>query len=92
MLVLNNRDLNQVTWEQRAQACDPKFMGPQSIPDIGRAWDEALTGDRPVVLEAYTDPNVPPLPPHITLAQARAFAGSIYSDPEHGSVLKDHRA
>jgi pyruvate dehydrogenase (quinone) len=111
VLVLNNRDLNQVTWEQRAQAGDPKFMGSQSIPDIsyarfadliglrgifvddpdhvGRAWDEALTGDRPVVLEAYTDPNVPPLPPHITLAQARAFAGSIYSDPERGSVLKD---
>jgi pyruvate dehydrogenase (quinone) len=111
VLVLNNRDLNQVTWEQRAQAGDPKFMGSQSIPDIsyarfadliglrgifvddpdhvGRAWDEALTGDRPVVLEAYTDPNVPPLPPHITMAQARAFAGSIYSDPERGSVLKD---
>jgi pyruvate dehydrogenase (quinone) len=111
VLVLNNRDLNQVTWEQRAQAGDPKFMGSQSIPDIsyarfadliglrgifvddpdhvGRAWDEALTGDRPVVLEAYTDPNVPPLPPHITLAQARAFAGSIYGDPERGSVLKD---
>ena len=114
VLVLNNRDLNQVTWEQRAQAGDPKFMGSQSIPDIsytrfadliglrgifvdnpdhvGRAWDEALTGDRPVVLEAYTDPNVPPLPPHITLAQARAFAGSIYGDPERGSVIQGHRA
>ena len=59
-------------------------------PDhVGRAWDEALAADRPVVLEAYTDPNVPPLPPHITLAQARALAGSIYGDPERGSVIKD---
>ena len=32
-----------------------------------QAWDEALAADRPVILECYTDPNVPPLPPHITL-------------------------
>jgi pyruvate dehydrogenase (quinone) len=111
VLVLNNRDLNQVTWEQRAQAGDPKFEASQSIPDVayhrfaeliglkgifvdnpndvGKAWDEAFSADRPVVLEAYTDPNVPPLPPHITLAEARAFAGSIYGDPERGSVIRD---
>jgi pyruvate dehydrogenase (quinone) len=109
VLVLDNRDLNQVTWEQRAQAGDPKFMASQSIPDVpysrfadliglkgvfvdnpddvADAWDEALSADRPVVMEAYTDPNVPPLPPHITLAQARAFAGSLYREPERGSVI-----
>ena len=27
----------------------------------------------PVVLEVKTDPNVPPLPPHITLDQAKKF-------------------
>ena len=37
------------------------------------AWDEALASDRPVVLEVKTDPEVPPLPPHITLEQAKAF-------------------
>ncbi|MBV8599881.1 MAG: thiamine pyrophosphate-requiring protein, partial [Actinobacteria bacterium] len=30
------------------------------------AWEEALHADRPVVLEVKTDPDVPPLPPHIT--------------------------
>ena len=109
--VLNNRDLNQVTWEQRAMAGDPKFEGSQSLPDIpyhkyaellglkgifvnnpdrvGAAWDEAFASDRPVVLEAYADPNVPPLPPHITLKQARAFATSMFGEPELGSVLKN---
>jgi pyruvate dehydrogenase (quinone) len=29
------------------------------------------------VLEAITDPDVPPLPPHITFEQARAFASSV---------------
>jgi pyruvate dehydrogenase (quinone) len=100
VLVLNNRDLNQVTWEQRAMSGDPKFEGSQTIPDfpyaryaedlglrgiridtpgvIGDAWDQALAADRPVVIEAVTDPNVPPLPPHITLEQARNFASSIW--------------
>jgi pyruvate dehydrogenase (quinone) len=101
VLVLNNRDLNQVTWEQRALAGDPRFEGSQGIPDfpyaryadqlgllgirvdaadqIGPAWDRALAADRPVVFEAITDPDVPPLPPHISLEQAKQFASSIWS-------------
>ncbi len=110
-LVLNNRDLNQVTWEERIQSGDPKTMSTQSIPDmpyhkyaellglkgifvdnpdkVGAAWDEALASDRPVVLEAYVDPNVPPLPPHITLDQAKKFAMSVPRDPERGSILRN---
>ena len=107
--VLNNRDLNQVTWEQRVMAGDPKFLGSQSLPDVpyhkfaeliglrgifvdnpdhvAGAWEQAFAADRPVVLEAYADPNVPPLPPHITLKQARAFASSMFGEPELGSVI-----
>jgi pyruvate dehydrogenase (quinone) len=49
-------------------------------PDqIGPAWDRALSTDRPVVIEAITDPNVPPLPPHISIEQARNFATSIWA-------------
>ena len=110
-LVLNNRDLNQVTWEERIQSGDPKTLSTQSIPDmpyhkyaellglkgifvddpdkVGAAWDEALASDRPVVLEAFTDPNVPPLPPHITLDQAKKFAMSVPRDPERGGILRN---
>ena len=59
---------------------DPEMIGP--------AWDEALSADRPVILECYADPNVPPLPPHITLKDARNFLGMIPSEPELGDVLK----
>jgi pyruvate dehydrogenase (quinone) len=101
VLVLNNHDLNQVTWEQRVIEGDPRFPGSQALPDfpyaeygdslglqgirvakpddIGAAWDRAMASDRPVVLEALTDPDVPPLPPHITLEQARAFSSSVLS-------------
>ncbi len=111
VLVLNNRDLNQVTWEQRAMEGDAKFEGSQDLPDfpyaryaellglkgirvdapeqVGPAWDEALTSDRPVVLEAVTDPSVPPLPPHITSEQAKALASSLLAgDPDAKDIMK----
>jgi pyruvate dehydrogenase (quinone) len=41
-----------------------------------------------VVLEVKTDPNVPPLPPHITLDQAKKFTSMlVQGDPEESSVL-----
>jgi pyruvate dehydrogenase (quinone) len=47
-------------------------------PDrLASAWQEALLSDRPVVLEVKTDLDVVPLPPHITLKQARGFMSAI---------------
>ena len=33
--------------------------------DVGPAWERALQADRPVLLEFVTDPQIPPLPPHV---------------------------
>jgi pyruvate dehydrogenase (quinone) len=59
-------------------------------PDrLGSAWDEALAANRPVVLEVKTDPEVPPLPPHITFDQAKKFSQALVKgDPHEGSVVK----
>jgi pyruvate dehydrogenase (quinone) len=47
-------------------------------PDqIADALDRVIHADRPAVLEAVVDPNVPPMPPHITLEQAKNFASSV---------------
>jgi pyruvate dehydrogenase (quinone) len=58
-------------------------------PDqVGEAWREALASDRPVVLEFKTDPEVPPLPSHITLEEAKQFMTTIAKgDPSEGSML-----
>jgi pyruvate dehydrogenase (quinone) len=111
VLVLNNRDLNMVTWEERVLAGDRKFDASQGVPDfdyagyarmlglggirvdspdaVGRAWDMAFESDRPFVIDAITDPNVPPLPPHITLEQAKSFASSLLKgDAETLGLLK----
>ncbi|AOJ90767.1 thiamine pyrophosphate-binding protein [Burkholderia sp. MSMB0856] len=109
-MVLNNEDLNQVTWEQRVMEGDPKLDASQQIPNVpyyrfatllglkgiyvddpeqlGAAWDEALASDRPVVLEVKSDPEVPPLPPHVTLQQAKHFAETLVKgDPREANVI-----
>ena len=110
ILVLNNHDLNQVTWEMRVMSGNPKYEASQYVPDfpyagfaeslglqgikvkepeqIAPAWEKALAADRPVVLEAITDPEVPTLPPHITFKEASNFMKSIMKgDP--GSRAND---
>jgi pyruvate dehydrogenase (quinone) len=44
VLVLNNRDLNMVTWEQRALEGDPKFEASQDLPDFPYARYAELLG------------------------------------------------
>jgi pyruvate dehydrogenase (quinone) len=58
-------------------------------PDqVGAAWDEALASERPVVLEFKTDPEVPPLPSHISLENAKRFATTIIKgDPREGAMI-----
>lgn len=85
VLVLNNRDLAEVTWEQREMEGEPRFDQSQELPDfpyaayaellglrglrvdtpglLDEAWEEALGADRPVVVEAVVDRDVPLLPP-----------------------------
>jgi len=111
VLVLNNRDLNQVTWEQRAMSGDPKLDASQDVPDfpyaryaeslglrglridrpeqIADVWAQAFRSDRPVVVEAVTDPEVPPLPPHITIKQAASLTSALLKgDPDWRAVVR----
>ena len=111
VLVLNNGDLNQVTWEMRAMADIPKFEASQDLPpfsyaryaeslglggirverpeQVGPAWDEALSARRPVLIDAVTDPSVPPIPPHVELDQARSYLKAVlHGDPDAREIVK----
>src|SRR3954469_18568883 len=112
IMVLNNHDLNQVTWEQRVLQGDPKLEASQNVPDfdyaryaellgltgirvddpdqLTHAWQQALASDRPVVIDAHVDPTVPPLPPHITLEQARSFISALRGgDPNARHMISE---
>ena len=111
VLVLNNRDLNQVTWEQRVMSGDPKFQGSQELPEfsyakyaelcglrglrmdsaetVGQIWDEALASDRPVIIDAHTNPEIACLPPHITMEQAKHYWQAIlHGDPNSREMIR----
>ena len=111
IVVVNNQDLNMVTWEQRALAGDKKFEASQNIPDfpyakyaqliglegfridkpeqIVPAFDKAMSADKPVVVEAVTDPNVPLLPPHVSPGQAAKFFTALFKgDSEALNMVK----
>ena len=56
---------------------------------VAQAWSQALSADRPVVIEAMTDPNVPTLPPHITIEQAYNFTKTLLkNDPNEIGIIK----
>ncbi|TDE14923.1 thiamine pyrophosphate-requiring protein [Jiangella asiatica] len=38
---------------------------------LGDAWDRALSADRPVLLDVRCDPEIPPIPPHVTFEQLK---------------------
>lgn len=111
VLVLNNRDLAFVSWEQRSGEGTPKFDESQALPDIDyhrwaellglrgirvdtpeaidAAWEEALSADRPTVINAIVDPAELMLPPHFTLAEARDTAMSLVrGDSDWRGVLR----
>ena len=109
--VMNNQDLNQVTWEQRILGGAPRNMETQPLPNfayaqfgetlgfkgirvdspdrVEAAWDEALSSQRPVVLEAMVSGDVATLPPHITRQQAMHFLQAARKgDPEEAGMIK----
>jgi pyruvate dehydrogenase (quinone) len=111
VMVLVNGDLNEVTWEQRAMAGDPKFDAAQNVEpfpyaryaellgfegirierpdDIAAGWQRALSATKPVVIEFVTDPNVPPLPPHITFDEAKRYMHALPKEKHPLDIIKD---
>jgi pyruvate dehydrogenase (quinone) len=56
--------------------------------DLGAEWENALTADRPVVLDIHCDPEVPPIPPHATFEQMKSVTEAVLKgDPEAFHLL-----
>lgn len=58
--------------------------------ELAGAWEQALSADRPYVLDVHCDPDVPPIPPHATLDQMTATAKAlIKGDVSRWGVMKE---
>jgi pyruvate dehydrogenase (quinone) len=84
-----SQDIPDVRYSKFAEQIGLKGLFVDDPEDLGAAWDEALSADRPVVLEVKTDPEIAPLPPHISLKQARNFMFSLAREEDAGHVIKD---
>jgi pyruvate dehydrogenase (quinone) len=72
-----------------AELCGLKGISCDNGELVGDAWEEALSASRPCLLEVKVDPEVPPLPPHVTTTQAKKMAKAmVKGDPERAGVME----
>ncbi|WP_075293152.1 thiamine pyrophosphate-requiring protein [Pararhizobium arenae] len=84
-----SQSIPNVPYHQFAELIGLKGIYVDRPEDLGPAWDAALSADRPVLLEVKTDPDVPPLPPHLTFDQVKNLASTLVKgDPNQGGVIR----
>ena len=84
-----SQDIPDFPYAAYAEMLGLKGVRVEEPGELGRAWDEVLSADRPAVLEAVTDPDVPTVPPHISFEQMVKLTKTLVKgDPEEGGVIK----
>ena len=68
-------------------------LGAITVTDpeqLAGAWAQALSADKPYVLDVHCDPDVPPIPPHADLAQMQNMAAAlIKGDTSRWGVIRE---
>src|SRR6185312_15945666 len=84
-----SQELPDFPYASFAESIGLRGIRVEKADQLAGAWDQALASDRPVVLEAISDPDTPTLPPHITLEQAKRFTETLLRhDPNEGGIIK----
>ena len=84
-----SQDIPDVRYSRFAELIGLKGIFVDDPKDLSGAWKEALSADRPVVLEVKTDPEIAPLPPHISFKEAKKFMFSLAKEEDAGHVIRD---
>jgi pyruvate dehydrogenase (quinone) len=84
-----SQKIPNVPYHRFAEMIGLKGIYVDRAEGVGPAWDDALLSDRPVLLEIKTDPEVPPLPPHITFEQMQHISTALMKgDPHETGIVK----
>ncbi len=84
-----SQGIPNVPYHRFAELIGLKGLFVDRPENLGHAWDEALASDRPVLLEVKTDPEVPPMPPHLTFEQVKNLTSTlIKGDPNEGGIIR----
>lgn len=84
-----SQDIPDVRYSKFAEMIGLKGIFVDDPDRLASAWKEALLADRPVVLEVKTDPEIAPLPPHISLKEAKKFMFAMTGDKDAMHVIRD---
>jgi len=84
-----SQGIPDVRYSQFAEQIGLRGIYVDAPEQLAAAWQEALANDGPVVLEVKTDPEIAPLPPHVSLKQARGFMMSMAKDEDAAHVIAD---
>jgi pyruvate dehydrogenase (quinone) len=81
--------LPDMSYADFAEALGLKGITVDKPDQIAAAWDTALSADRPVVIDAIVDPEVPPLPPHVDWEDVKNMVGAVLKrDPSALHMVK----
>lgn len=84
-----SQDIPDVRYSQFAELIGLKGVYVDDPKHLSAAWQEVLSADRPAVLEVKTDPEIAPLPPHISLKEAKQFIFAMTKDEDAAHVIAD---
>ena len=86
----STQDIPDVGYADFAKLIGLDGVRVETPDEIEGAWDAAFSADRPFVIDAVVDPNVPPLPPHITVAEARSLLKALRGgDPDARGLVTE---
>ncbi|HVX43764.1 MAG TPA: thiamine pyrophosphate-requiring protein [Mycobacteriales bacterium] len=87
---VESQSLPDVDYAAFAESIGLRAMSIDHPDQLGSAWEQAFSADRPMLLDVRCDPDVPPIPPHATFEQMKLSAESILQgDENRWGVLKE---
>ncbi|WP_336082747.1 thiamine pyrophosphate-requiring protein [Nocardia sp. SSK8] len=84
----DSQDLPDISYAAVAREAG---LGAETVVDperLGPAWEAALHADGPVLLDVHCDPDIAPVPPHVTREQLGHTAQALlHGDPDAWRVV-----
>lgn len=80
-------ELQDINFAQYAEACGGLGLRVERPEEIRPALERAIRSGRPALVEVVVDPNEPPMPPKVTVAQAAHFAEALAKGTPGGGQI-----
>jgi pyruvate dehydrogenase (quinone) len=80
-------ELQEIDFAKYAEACGGLGFSVERPDEIRPTLESAMASGRPCVVEVLVDPFEPPMPPKVTLKQAKNFAEALVEGQPHGGKI-----